>query len=217
MPPSAELSAHFQYYSQNRQTSPFSADNGWGGGLDVYTQLCLNSAVFSLGVKDLGLIYWKNMDAYIGDKTYTYNGYNIVDLLRPGNSGGNPTPDDVAKQLGIPKQKVNKKTSLPTNIQLGYLQKFSNHIALKADANYMFLPGYKPCVKAALFFSAGKSFFIAPAVVMGGFGKINSQLGIGITFARTWSLQLNAMALEYLVMRTSYSGHGVDIFIAKSF
>ncbi|MDB5274062.1 MAG: hypothetical protein JWO58_2429 [Chitinophagaceae bacterium] len=217
MPPTATITAPFQYYSQDRQANPFSADNGWGAGLDVFTQLHFNSAVFSLGVKDIGFINWKNMDAYIGDQTpYTYNGYDIIDLLRPGNTGGDPSPDDVAKQLGIPKQKVNKRTALPTKIQLGYLQKFSNHIALKADANYMFLPGYMPYGKLAVFFSVGNAFFITPAIVAGGFGKINSQLGIGFT-AGTWSLQLNAMALEYLVMRSNYAGHGVDLFIAKSF
>ena len=81
----------------------------------------------------------------------------------------------------------------------------------------MFLPGYKPYVKATALFSTGHSFYFAPGIVAGGYGKINSQIGLGVTLDDSWSLQLNVMALEYLMARKNYAGHGVDIFLAKSF
>lgn len=214
--PSADISASFQYYSQKRQQNPFAADNGWGAGTDLYSQFCFNKTILTAEVRDLGFLSWKNMDAYISDKPQHYNGYNIVDLLQPNNIG-DPSPDEVAADMGIPKQRVKKTTALPTKIQLGVLQKLSDHVALKTDLHYMFLPGYKPCLKVAAFFSAGNSFFFAPAVVAGGYGLVNSQLGLGVTVGNSWSLQLNVMALEYLVARKNYSGHGVDIFLAKSF
>ncbi len=212
----ADISAPFQYYSQERKQIPFSTNNGWGAGIDVYSQFCFNKMLLTAEVRDLGFVNWKNLDAYISDKPQHYNGYNIVDLLRPNNIG-DPTPDEVAADMGIPKQKVNRTTSLPTKVQVGVLQKFSDHLALKADVHYVFLPGYKPGLKAAVFFSAANSFFFAPAIVVGGYGNINSQIGLGFTTRSNWSVQLNAMALEYLVARKNYSGHGIDLFLAKSF
>lgn len=214
--PYAELSAPFQYYSQERQTNPFASDNGWGAGVDLYGRFAFNNTLLTAEVRDLGFVNWKNMDSYIGDKTYRYEGYNIVDLLQPNNIG-ETSPDEVAADLGIPKQRVNRRTSLPTKIQVGLLQKLNQNIALKADVNYMFLPGYKPYLKAAAILSAGHSFYFSPGVAVGGFGKINSQIGLGVTLGDSWSLQLNVMALEYLLARKTYSGHGVDLFLAKSF
>jgi hypothetical protein len=212
----AQISAPFQYYSQKRQMNPFASDNGWGAGVDLYSSFAFNNTLLTAEVRDLGFVNWKNMDAYIGDKSYRYNGYNIVDLLQPNNIG-DPTPDEVAADMGIPKQRVNRRTSLPTKVQLGLLQKLNQHVALKADVNYMFLPGYKPYLKAAVFLSAGNSFYFAPALVAGGFGKVNSQVGLGVTLGDSWSVQVNVMALEYLLARKNYAGHGVDIFLAKSF
>ncbi|MDB5256783.1 MAG: hypothetical protein JWM14_1478 [Chitinophagaceae bacterium] len=212
----AQISAPFQYYSQERQLNPFAGDNGWGAGVDLYSRFCFNNTLLTAEVRDLGFVNWKNMDAYIGDKTYRYNGYNIADLLQPNNIG-DPTPDEVAADMGIPKQRVSRRTSLPTKIQVGILQKLNQHVALKADVNYMFLPGYKPYLKATALFSAGHSFYFAPGLVAGGYGKINSQIGLGVTLGDSWSLQLNVMALEYLMARKNYAGHGVDIFLAKSF
>jgi hypothetical protein len=212
----ADISAPFQYYYQDRDQNPFAANNGWGAGVDLYSQFCFNKTLLTAEVRDLGFVNWRNMNAYISDKPQHYNGYNIVDLLQPNNIG-DPSPDEVAADMGIPKQRVKKTTSLPTKIQLGVLQKLSNHIALKADVNYMFLPGYKPCLKLAAFFSAGNSFFFAPALVAGGYGQLNSQLGLGVTLGDSWSVQLNVMALEYLFARKNYSGHGLDLFLAKSF
>ncbi len=215
--PSGELNARFQYYSQERQTSPFSADNGWGGAADLYAQICLKSSVIALEVKDLGFIRWKNMDTYIGDRDYTYSGYDIVDLLRPNNTGGDPTPDEVAAELGIPKQRVNRTVMLPTKVQLSYLQKFSDDLSLKADVGYLFLPGSKPSARLTALIATSKALFVAPSVVIGGFGKVNTQLGVGLTVDQTWTLQLHVMALEYVLAPDRYSGHGLDVFIAKRF
>lgn len=214
--PYAELSAPFQYYSQERQMNPFAADNGWGGGIDLYTHFCLDNALFTAEVRDLGFINWKNADAYVGNKTYKYSGADFIDLFTPNNIG-DPSPDDVAKQMGIPKQQVNRRNSLPTKVQLGYLQKLSKYFALQTNANYILMPGYKPYGKVAAYIYPAPAFFIAPAVVAGGYGLINSQLGLGVTVAETWTVQLNVMALEYLLARKTYSGHGLDFMLAKSF
>jgi len=214
--PYADINAPFQYYAQERTQNPFASDNGWGAGVDVYGRFVFNSTMLTAEVRDLGFVNWRNMDAYIGDKTYRYNGYNIADILQPNNIG-DTSPDEVFADMGIPKQKVNRRTSLPTKIQVGILQKLNQNIALKADVNYMFLPAYKPYVKASAILSAGNSFYFAPGVAVGGYGKINSQLGMGVTLGDSWSVQLNVMALEYLLARKTYAGHGVDLFLAKSF
>lgn len=167
-------------------------------------------------VRDLGFVNWKNMDTYIGDKTYRYNGYNISDILQPNNIG-DTSPDKVFVDMDIEKQHVKRRTALPTKVQLGLLQKINQNLALKADASYMFLPGYKPYLKAAAIFSAGNYFYFAPGIAVGGFGKINSQIGLVVTLGHSWSVQLNVMALEYLLARKTYSGHGVDLFLAKLF
>jgi hypothetical protein len=106
---------------------------------------------------------------------------------------------------------------LPTKVQLTYLQKISDDFSLKADAGYLFLPGSKPSARLTAMIAANRVLFVAPSVVLGGFGKINTQLGMGLTVDQTMTLQLNVMALEYLLASDHYSGHGLDVFIAKRF
>jgi len=213
-----ELSAPFHWYSQKRPDNPFAANNGWGAGVDLYAQRFFKKSILTLEVKDLGAVNWRNMDTYTGDKTYTYEGQNIGDILAPGNSYiSSVALDSVAKELGIEKVVQNKTTMLPTRLQLTYLYKLNTKWAVKGDVNYMFLKGYLPYAKVAAYYAITPAFFVVPAITVGGYGNINTQLGLSATVAKSWSLQANIFALEYFIAPTSYSGHGLEVYLTKRF
>lgn len=213
-----ELSAPFHWYSQKRPDNPFAANNGWGAGVDLYAQRFFKKSVLSFEVKDLGAVNWRNMDTYKGDKTYRYEGQNIGDILAPGNSYISSVQlDSVAKELGIQKVVQNKTTMLPTRLQLSYLHKLNTKWAVKADVNYMFLKGYLPYAKFAAYYAITPSIVVIPGLTVGGYGSINSQVGLSATLAKTWSIQANIYALEYFIVPTSYSGHGGELYLTKRF
>jgi hypothetical protein len=158
------------------------------------------------------------MSTYTGDKTYRYEGQNIGNILAPGNSYISSVQlDSVAKELGIEKVVQNKTTMLPAKLQLTYLHKVNTKWAVKGDLNYLFLKGYLPYAKVAAYYAVTASLFIVPAVAVGGYGNINTQLGLSATVAKTWSLQANVVALEYFIAPTSYSGHGLELYLTKRF
>lgn len=213
-----ELNAPFVWYSQKRPDNPLATNNGWGGAVDLYVQKLFKNSVLSFEVRDLGFVAWKNMDTYVGDKTYRYDGVYISDILAPGNSFiTDVSLDSVAAQLGIEKQVQNRTTMLPTKLQLTYLYKASNKLSLKGDLNYMFLTGYVPYLKASAYYAILPKVYIVPAIVVGGYGRVNSQLGLSATFAKHWSVQTNIFALEYVVAPRNYSGHGLEVYLTKTF
>ena len=213
-----ELSAPFHWYSQERPDNPFAANHGWGLGADLYAQRFFKKSILTLEVKDLGAVNWRNMNTYTGDKTYRYEGQNIGDILAPGNSYiSSVALDSVAKELGIEKVVQNKIKMLPTKVQLTYLYKLNTKWAVKGDLNYMFLKGYLPYAKVSGYYAITPAFFIVPAITFGGYGSINTQLGLSATVAKTWSVQANIFALEYFIAPTSYSGHGLELYLTKRF
>ena len=213
-----EMSAPFAWYSQKRPDNPFSGNNGWGGGIDLYAQRLFKKSVLSFEIRDLGFVRWKNMDTYNGDKTYRYDGVYISNILAAGNSFiTDVSLDSVAKQLGIQKEVKNKTTLLPTKLQLTYLYKASSKISVKGDLNYMFLKGYVPYLKASIYYAIFPKVYLVPAIVVGGYGKVNSQLGISATLFKDWSIQTNIFALEYFIAPKKYSGHGLDVYLTKTF
>jgi hypothetical protein len=213
-----DLTAPFVWYSQKRPDNPLTQNNGWGGGVDLYAQRWFKKSLLSFEVRDLGFVTWKNIDAYVGDKTYRYEGANISDILAPGNSFISSVElDSIAKELGIEKKVINKTTMLPTKLQLTYLYKATTKLSLKADLNYMFLKGYMPSLRASAYYAIIPNVYIVPAVLVGGYGKINTQLGLSATVAKHWSVQANVFALEYLIAPTKYSGHGAEVYLTKTF
>ncbi|MDB5255505.1 MAG: hypothetical protein JWM14_200 [Chitinophagaceae bacterium] len=213
-----ELSAPFHWYSQQRPDNPFAANNGWGAGVDLYAQRFFKKSILSFEVRDLGAVNWRNMNTYTGDKTYHYEGQNIGDILAPGNSYiSSVALDSVAKQLGIEKVVQNKTTMLPTRLQVSYLYKLNTKWAVKGDLNYMFLKGYLPYAKVSAYYAITPALCVVPAITVGGYGSINTQIGLSATVAKTWSLQANVFALEYLAAPTSYSGHGLELYLTKRF
>jgi len=213
-----ELSAPFHWYNQQRPANPFAANNGWGAGVDLYAQRYFRKSILSIEVKDLGAVNWRNMDTYTGNQTYHYEGQYIGDILAPGNSYISSVQlDSVAKQLGINKEVKNKTTMLPTRLQVTYLHRLTKKWSVKGDLNYMFLQGYLPYAKVSGYYAITPGFFVIPAVTVGGYGNINTQIGFSANFGRTWSAQANIFALEYLIAPKKYSGHGVELYVTKRF
>lgn len=213
-----DLSAPFEWHYQKKADNPFAANNGWGGSVDLYGQWWFKKSVLSFEVRDLGFVNWKNMSTYIGDQTYRYEGVYISDVLAPGNSFITSVQlDSVAQELGIEKQVKNKLTMLPTRLQLSYLYQASSKWSVKGDLNYMFLRGYLPYLKLSAYYAIFPRFYIVPAVVVGGYGKVNTQLGLSATVAKHWSIQTNIFALEYLIDPTKYAGHGLEVYLTKTF
>jgi len=213
-----DLSAPFVWKSQARPDNPFAVNNGWGGSVDLYAQRWFKKSVLSFEVRDLGFVQWKNMDTYTGDKTYRYEGAYIADILAPGNSFISSVQlDSVAKELGIEKQVQNVTSMLPTKLQLSYLYKTSEKWSLKGDLNYMFLKGYVPYLKVSAYYALFPKVFIVPIVVIGGYGKVNTQLGLSATVAKHWSVQTTIFALDYLIAPKKYAGHGFELYLTKAF
>lgn len=213
-----ELSAPFHWYSQKRPDNPFAANNGWGAGVDLYAQRFFKKSILMFELRDLGAVNWRNMDTYTGDKTYRYEGQNIGDILAPGNSYiSSVALDSVAKELGIEKVVQNKTTMLPAKLQLSYLRKFKKRWAGRIDIDYMFLKGYLPRAKVSAYYALTPQLFLVPSAIMGGYGQPNVQLGLSATVAKTWSIQANIIALEYLIKPTSTSGHGLELYLTKRF
>ncbi len=213
-----DLSAPFEWHYQKRPDNPLATNNGWGGSVDLYAQHWFKKSVLSLEVRDLGFVNWRNMNTYIGDQTYRYEGVYISDVLAPGNSFITSVQlDSVAEELGIEKQVKNKMTMLPTKLQLSYLYQASAKWSVKGDLNYMFLKGYLPYLKLSAYYAVLPKVYIVPAVVVGGYGKVNTQLGVSATLAKHWSVQTNIFALEYLLAPTKYAGHGLEVYLTKTF
>ncbi len=213
-----DLSAPFTWKSQARPDNPFSANNGWGGSVDLYAQRWFKKSVLSFEIRDLGVVNWKNMNTYTGDQTYRYEGEFIGDILAPGNSFITDVKlDSVAKELGIENNVQNVTSMLPTKLQLSYLYKTSEKWSVKGDLNYMFLKGYLPYLKLSAYYALLPKVYIVPVVVIGGYGKVNTQLGISATVAQHWTVQANVMVLDYLIAPKKYSGHGVDVYLTKTF
>jgi hypothetical protein len=81
----------------------------------------------------------------------------------------------------------------------------------------MFIKGYLPYAKVSAYYAITPAFFIIPAITVGGYGNINTQVGFSATVAKTWSAQVNVFALEYLIAPTKYSGHGIELYLTKRF
>jgi hypothetical protein len=213
-----DLSAPFEWHSQKRPDHPFAANNGWGGSVDLYVQRWFKKSVLSFEVRDLGFVQWKNMNTYIGDKTYRYEGVFISDILAPGNSFISSVQlDSIAQELGIEKQVTNKLSILPTRLQLAYLYKANTKWSFKGDLNYVLLKGYLPSLRVSAYYSLLPKIFIVPAIIAGGYGRVNTQVGLSATLAKHWSVQANVFALEYLIAPKKYSGHGLELYLTKTF
>ncbi|HSZ71110.1 MAG TPA: DUF5723 family protein, partial [Cytophagaceae bacterium] len=213
-----DLNAPFHWYNQQRNANPFATNNGWGGSVDLYAQRYFKKSVLSVEVKDLGAVNWRNMDTYTGTQNYRYEGVNIVNILAPGNTYISSTqPDSIAKQLGISKETKNVTTMLPTRFQISYLHKLNKKWSVKGDVNYMLLQGYLPYVKLSAYYAIVPKVFIVPAITIGGYGNINTQIGLSATVAKSWSVQANIFALEYLIAPRNYSGHGFQLYLTKRF
>lgn len=214
-----ELSAPFHWYYQDRPSNPFAANNGWGAGVDLYAQRYFKKSVLSVEVKDLGAVHWRNLATYTGEGTYRYEGQYIGDILAPGNSYITSVQlDSVAKELGIEKVVQNKTTMLPARLQVSYLQRLNERWAVKGDVNYMFLKGYLPYACLSAYYAITPSISLVPALSAGGYGLINSQIGVSADIGGSWSLQANLFGLpEYAFLSDKYSGHGLTLFVTKRF
>lgn len=200
------------------ESENFFTSNGTGAAVNFNFSLVKERGRVNFEVRDLGIIQWKSLNTYEGDDVYRYDGIHINNILDFDESVFTRIQaDSIAEDFGISREQKNFTYFVPATVHLNYARYLTEKITLVAGAKYMFNAGYVPRIYLKGIYYFGKSFFIAPTLAYGGFGKTDLELAAAKSFKDRFVISANLFYAEYLLLPKSTAGQGFNVSLTKLF
>lgn len=181
---------------------------------DIKDKIFLNFAVDNLGLA----FFNANSQNFSRDTTIQFSGINLNDVLE-GDSAWQQIQDSLTDAL-LPSQK-NKvfSTVLPFSIKVTASRYFlpQSQLLLSLILNYRYVPGYIPQAAVQARYKVSKFFSPSLTVMYGGYGGFNTGLGLNFNFGKGYSLSLESLLNEGLIVPKNASGIGFGVRFYKSF
>jgi len=181
-----ELQLNGEYHRSDTARNGFN--KGIGAAINVQWrhrfQLFRSTAVFSLGVTDLGFIAWNdNALPVTKDSTIRYEGIEVEDILDLDGLLVNKTT--LQDSLGLGYSKGSFMRALPARVEArlgaGKFHKRSNFHGMQPyelSVDYRYLPGYLPHATIVRNLVFAKCMAVSIGAGYGGFGDFRASAGL---------------------------------------
>lgn len=164
-----------------------------------------NAGQFAIAADQLGVMFPKQTSSYQADTQITFQGYPIPPLSQLLNGGGRRWADSLGTTYALTKQTGGKNQLIPPRVQLQWHKQWASGRALTVDITYLYMPGFLPQITLKHGWKTQHLFWQA-GVMAGGWGTINSLVGIG---GNRWALDISGM--ESFAFPKSLSGARVKL------
>lgn len=195
--------------------------NAWGTSLSLGVNKVFEKSgnELRLTLTDLGFAKWQQVSFYdTTDAKYRFEGYVIDDIFNAEN--GSDTQQDsvetVEDVLNLEKKETTLLVSLPTRIQIDFLQKFGK-IELQSGFKYIFNANYIPRLYIQPKYFINEKIAAKATIAVGGYG--NFDLGLGLTgrIGKSLYFDLDLYYLEALLVPNKSAGQGINFSLTKQF
>ncbi|MCU0429041.1 MAG: DUF5723 family protein [Cytophagaceae bacterium] len=199
-------------------TSKTLEHQGTGFALDLYSRMRIGKNILELTLGDLGALFYNTAKTYEADGTYRYEGIVITDIISPeATISTAPTADSIIARSGVSLQNKKLSMRLPVFLQAGYrivsTGKLNHYVSLR----YMLGPGYLPQLQYRNLYRLGKAVQLANTISIGGFGRLDHEIGALVQIRKKYVFTLQTQALEYLIAPRITSGHALRAALVATF
>lgn len=203
-----------------KQSARPTYNAGYGFALNGQWFTDIKEKVFlNFAVDNLGLAFFNaNSQNFSRDTTIQFSGINLNDVLE-GDSAWQQIQDSLTDAL-LPSQKNKAFTTvLPFSVKVSATRYFlpKGQLQLSLILNYRYVPGYIPQAAVQARYKVSKFFSPALTVMYGGYGGFNTGLGFNFNFGKGYSLSLESLLNEGLIVPNNASGIGFGVRFYKSF
>ena len=194
----------------NTAATDFSWGRNWGVGFDAqYSQKLKNGTWGQLtaGVKDLGLVYWKDLSSIDTSGTLSFKGWEDSPF------SGNINSENLIDSLTPAEKTVDKLLLLPAHFSLYYFSPAYRQFFVTASADYRLISGYTVNAKLGLYRHLNEHFMAGAVAKYGGFSDLTLLLRLAGKFERWY---ISATAGGPMAFSDSGTNRSVTLHIAKT-
>lgn len=195
--------------------------SAWGTSLSLAVNKVFEKSgnELRLSVQDLGFAKWQNVSFYdTTNANYKFDGYVIEDVFNAenGNSSEQDSVETVEDILNLEKKETTLLVSLPTRLQIDFLQRIGK-IELLSGLRFIFNANYVPKLYAQPRYYFTEKIAAKATLAVGGFG--NFDLGVGVIgkIRKSIFFDLDIYYLEALLIPNNSAGQAFSFSIAKQF
>jgi hypothetical protein len=198
------------------------AFSGIGASADIFFENAYKSkygqgSVLTVNVNNLGFIHWnQNSIQYNSDSIYTYNGYqinNLLDLKDPTLSSVNQ--DSIINKTSLA-QRESFNVNIPTNLIIINKIIFTNKFAFSFGFRYLFNSNFKPYGFTNFEYKFTKKIASLFHIGYGGYTKLNFGLSFSYN-SKNWYFELGSNSLQGFIFSNKTFGYGAFISLARKF
>ena len=202
----------------NRQVDSYFSASGFGSALNLTLSRKFEKGILNTELRDIGFIYWSNTTSVEADTNIRYEGEEIENILDYKDySYGSIDPDTLRQKFGIGKKTRSFASMLPLVVNINYTHYFSDKFNLSGGVKYIAFANYVPRAYVRGIFYVTPEFFVAPGIVAGGYGTVNSEVSLFKSFKDRFTVSATAIFLEYLIAPAKTQGFGGNISLIKIF
>jgi hypothetical protein len=217
-----ELEGKLDYGGFNNSASFLGSGVGAGLSLSGQVSKTMESLTLHFKLDHFGFMRTREATVYSGDGAYRYEGQVIEDPLNPSGSFFEPlNPDSLASLIGLEERKESLLIMSPFTAGIHYnylLNQRLKSIQLFGVLQYRHLPGYIPRLSSGVSIPVlRKCWAMDVSLAYGGFGDLDFIVGTRFQLAKHLSINIQALALEYLVIPKSSAGLGLQAYATAYF
>lgn len=205
-------------YTEDSVYSVMPPMNGGGLTSDYFFSVKGNRSEFAVELLDVGYVRWNDVTTYTGDGAYTYDGFEIDNII--GGNGIVLDPVNLSsflESMGLTKTVKDVTYMLPSTLHVSYYRHLSPKVSLTGGVRQQFVHGYVPRVYGKLAYYISKDFVLVPTLSYGGFGRGDFELGIAKSFSNHLLVSTNLFWFEYFAAPSKTSGHGMSVAFSYYF
>lgn len=217
-----ELEGSLEYGGFDASNSFLGPGVGAGLSLSAEVSKTIESLSLRLVLNHLGFMRTQEAEIYAGNGTYRYEGQVIEDPLNPSGSFFEPlNPDSLASLIGLEERDEALLLMSPFTIGIHYnylLNQKLKNIQLFGALQYRYLPGYIPRLSSGVSIPVWHNCWsMDVSLAYGGFSDLDFIVGTRFQLAKHFAINIQALALEYLVIPKSSAGLGLQAYATAYF
>lgn len=193
-------------------------NNGLGGSAFLGFDYKIGRSILGLSVSDLGFVQWGSMKTYALNGRVNYAGKEIPNIFSFSDTLlTSYSADSLASELGVDIYEENFLYRLPTFIKLTYVYKHSEALMFISGVEIITGLGAIPRVFLKPVYALSDNLYIQGALMYGGFGRMNLELGAAASVGKRFFAYVNLNAAGLLVAANKTGGQGLSLGIYKCF
>jgi hypothetical protein len=191
-PDGAYLEVDGQYEIREHTTDFGFGIAGMGTAIDLATRFALNSRMkLSVGVSDLGIVYWTRGNSAVKDTSFRFSGIEISSVFDIKDSLIRSQVDELEEGISLnSNQYLLNLMPFRLEAELVYQMNKGKLQHLFASVDYLYLPGYMPRLRTGAYFRLNNKHKLTTEVGYGGFNALT--LGAGYEWRVSNRVELNA-------------------------